>query len=282
MPNKTIEGLKRYIGYIVVAIICLVYLATSILTIDKTGKTFLQILGDSVLVFVLGTMITQMFSLQGILLGESSEKVIATNNLHSQQVDKIADHLDKLDSWCDMKNAENLRIQRTKILKANGMKYTDYFDDEGNTLGFVTKLTNSKQEKQIEEKRYKAYMSALNLKLTQLTSSELTTETVNTEDVYDFGRTKEQYERESFLKRIISKILTSIIFGYYGVDLIKDFSWANLVWKGLQIAMFLLMGVLALYQSYSYVYYEERSRTIHKIDNLQMFENYVKKEKTNG
>lgn len=74
---------------------------------------------------------------------------------------------------------------------------------------------------------------------------------------------------------IISKIGISVIIGYYGVKLIEEFNYATLIWNTLQVGLFLIMGVIKMYQAYSFITDEFRGRIIKKIDNLQKFDNYI-------
>ena len=119
------------------------------------------------------------------------------------------------------------------------------------------------------------YLQAVKLKLTPISAGDLTSENGKKDDPFYFGRTKEQYERQSNIMEIISKIGTACIFGYYGVKLLEDFSYADMIWKTLQVAMFLIMGIIKMYQSRMFITDEFRSRIIKKIDNLQKFENYI-------
>ena len=42
------------------------------------------------------------------------------------------------------------------------------------------------------------------------------------------------------------------------------------------MALFLVMGVIKMYQAYNFVVDEFRGRIVKKIDNLQKFDNYIK------
>lgn len=283
--NKIIDALKKNIGNIITALICLIYLATSIVHIEESGRTVLQIIGESSIYFVMSSVVSKALSIQGQLIGESNPLVIATNELHSAIVVRISDYLDLLDGWCVIKNKENLKNQRLKILAINGMKYCDYFDEDGNAKPFEFKVPTNKKEKRIQDAKYKAYCKALKLKLTQLTASELTSESSNKNDIYNFGRTRLQYGIQSTAIGLVWKIVLSFAVGYYGIKLVEDFSYANLIWKSLQVIAMLSFGLISLLQAVLFVVHELRSRTVRRIDILQMFEIYAinkKKEKENG
>lgn len=281
MNEKVKVFFKQNIGYFIVALVSLIYIATAFITIGKTGKTVAEIIADGAIALALGFFINRVFDLQGMMNGDREDKVQATYLLHNDTVVKISPYIDRLDAWCKIKNEENLRVQRTRILATEGLKYDDYFDESGAAKDF--KVNEERLKNKLlckdEKKRIQCFRKALRLKLTPITAGSLTSEGGKAQDPYFFGRTKAQYETQSGIKDIIFKVLIACIIGYYGVDLIRDFSYANLIWKGLQVGIFLIMGVIKMYNSYIFVVDEYRGRIIKKIDNLQMFDNYIAENK---
>jgi hypothetical protein len=277
MNNKVKDFFRQYIGYFVVGIVCAIYVATAFITIGETGKTVEQIIADSAIVFALGFFINRVFDLQGMMNGDRDEKVQTTMQVHGETVVKISPYIDKLDDWCKIKNEENLKIQRTRILAVEGLRYDDYFNEDGSAKDIrpnEDKLKN-KYLRKTELARLRCFKKALHLKLTPLSAGELTSEGNKKQDPYNFGRTKGQYEKQTGTLDIISKVGIAFIFGYYGVKLASDFSYANLIWNGLQVGIFLLMGAIKMYNSYLFVVDEYRGRVVKKTNSLEMFYNYI-------
>ena len=277
MNEKIKDFFRQNIGYFVVGFISIVYIATAFITIDETGKSVSQIIADGVVAFLLGVFINRVFDLQGMMSGEREEKVVATKKLHGEMVMKISPSIEKLDDWCEEENRKNYKVQRTKILARVGLKYDDCFDDNGVAKPYKVDQSrlNDKYLRKQELKRLAYYNKAVNLKLTALSAGELTSEGGKQQDPYYFGRTKAQYEANQSIMDIISKIGIAVIIGYYGVGLIEEFSYATLIWNTLQVGLFLVMGVIKMYQAYTFITDEFRGRIIKKIDNLQKFENYI-------
>ena len=63
----------------------------------------------------------------------------------------------------------------------------------------------------------------------------------------------------------------ALLFGYYGVELLENFSWGALIFKLFQVALFLLIGVTRMLRTYFFMTDEYRARIVKKIDLLQMF-----------
>ena len=281
MGEKARDFLKKNIGYMVVGLVSAIYIATSVITMGKTGKTFGEIMADGAVVLFLGVFVNRIFDLQGMMNGDREERVQETIRLHGEAVVRVSPYLDRLDKWCEEKNEEALKMQRTKILASEGMRYDDYFDKKGGAKLFVVNKDRLKDKflRGDEIKRLRCFRKALRLKLTPLTASGLTSEGGKKQDPYYLGRTKSQYERGATISDVITKVIIACLFGYYGAELVQDFSYADLIWKALQIGIFFITGVIKMYQSYMFVVDEYRGRIVKKIDNLQMFENYINSEK---
>lgn len=277
MNEKIRDFFKQNIGYFIVALVSIVYIATAFITVDETGKTIGEIIADTAVVFFLGLFINRVFDLQGMMNGDRDERVQMAIVTHGETVVKISPYIDRLDEWCKLKNEENLKVQRTRVLASEGMRYEDYFDEDGSAKDFKPdeeKLKN-KTLRKTEKARIRCFKKALHLKLTPITAGALTSEGGKKQDPYNFGRTKGQYETQTSVKDIITKICIAGIFGYYGVRLIQDFNYATLIWNGLQVAIFLIMGCIKMYNSFMFVTGEYRTRIVNKTNNLEMFHNYI-------
>lgn len=277
MNEKIRDFFKQNIGYFIVALVSIVYIATAFITVDETGKTIGEIIADTAVVFFLGLFINRVFDLQGMMNGDRDERVQMAIVTHGETVVKISPYIDRLDEWCKLKNEENLKVQRTRVLASEGMRYEDYFDEDGSAKDFKPdeeKLKN-KTLRKTEKARIRCFKKALHLKLTPITAGALTSEGGKKQDPYNFGRTKGQYETQTSVRDIITKICIAGIFGYYGVRLIQDFNYATLIWNGLQVAIFLIMGCIKMYNSFMFVTGEYRTRIVNKTNNLEMFHNYI-------
>ena len=277
MNEKIRDFFKQNIGYFIVALVSIVYIATAFITVDETGKTIGEIIADTAVVFFLGLFINRVFDLQGMMNGDRDERVQMAIVTHGETVVKISPYIDRLDEWCKLKNEENLKVQRTRVLASEGMRYEDYFNEDGSAKDFIPdeeKLKN-KTLRKTEKARIRCFKKALHLKLTPITAGALTNEGGKKQDPYNFGRTKGQYETQTSVRDIITKICIAGIFGYYGVRLIQDFNYATLIWNGLQVVIFLIMGCIKMYNSFMFVTGEYRTRIVNKTNNLEMFHNYI-------
>ena len=275
-----VKSVKNRLGYIIVLALSAIYTLTAVVTIEQSGKSVWQIVVDGILVFFIGIFINRAFEFQGLFDGDKVEAVQHAMSCHSQTVDLVSPYVDKLEAWCDMKNREALRIQRTRILAERGMKYSDYFTDEGMTTEFKidTEALANRYLRKIERARIRCYYKALSLKLTPLTASALTSEGGKPDDPYYLGRSKPEYSKDTWRQDVVTKIIFALIFGYFGVSLIENPNAADFIWKILQVSVFVMMGSIKKSQAYSYVTDEFCGRITKKTMHLHNFLSYIGKE----
>ena len=248
--NSFTEMFYKNAGYIVVVLISLVYVASSLINISKSGKTVYEIIGAGVLSLIVGIMINGVFRSIGVRKGDEDERTVATNALHAKTVEEISPYIDKLDSFCERENKRVLREIRTRILAREGMKYSDFFDDEGNAVNAKCKVQNAKLMQPgegvgddalgvpLEKTREKAYKKALRVKLKPLVSSNLTSDGVKASDPFDFGKSKREYTAKRSASDAVIKLLMAVIFGYFGVSLANEINVASIIWNGFRFPSF--------------------------------------------
>lgn len=269
MDERVRKQLNNNIFFVLVAVISAVYMARGFVTIFETGKTIWEILADGAIGALFGFLVSKLLSLQGIAKGEINEQVQATTRLHADVVESVVPVIDKLDAWCESKNEEAVKMARSRILAAQGLQYSDYLMDmytiveEGKTRAVAYR--------NLPRAKRRAVRRARRLRLTPLTAGALTSDCNRPFDPYDFGMDKHVYQRRRDLSQVVSKVCCGLLFGYFGVRLITDFSWEGLIWMALQVTAFLAMGAVSYLRAYFFVVDYDRHRIIRKIDNLQKF-----------
>ena len=289
---------KQNGGYVAVAVLALVYTASALIQIGKSDKTVWTILADGATAMLLSVAVARLLSLQGILRGKQSSGYLATASLLAEVVRDAAPFVGKLDAWCKQKTAEALRELRERILLGGGLKYEECFDEDGVALPLpireiprellptdkkkrkmsaAERLVDARRQERLEaweasEKlRRSCYDRAVATSIAPLVGSTLTGSRVRIEEPFDFGRDVTEYVVASTKSGLVSRVVCMCVFGYFGVDLVKDFSREELIYRALQVAVALAFGIVQMYLSYLYVVEERRGNDIKKIDYLQMF-----------
>ena len=264
--NKVGEFFKKNMFILGVVVISIIYILQGYIKIEETGKSILEIVASGAVAFIVGFLICKLLSLQGILKGEEDEKVKKTNKLFGETLEKISPFSHLLDNYCEKKtDIAYERVQR-KIISSARIKFEDFKND-------------NIDESKLEKDQLKKLKKAKRLKITPLSSAALTTDNDREEDPYNLGQTVATFMKRSDAKKLLSKLLTAVIFGYFGVSMILGAGCANLLWSAIQIAIFLVMGMIDYLKHYLFMTGVNRQRTLRKNNELEMFLNDMKKTK---
>ena len=297
--NKIKTFIKNNFLYFVIALASLAYIAYGFLSIEESGKSIVEIIGQGGVVFLVAYLICRLFSMQGLLAGDRKKEVIKTNQLHSKCVADIDPKINELDVWCEQENAKALERVRKQILNKEGLRYSDCFDNEGTPKDIDFPLEElvikgkdgseidpsiAKKEKpelykvayaknkahnarQIAKRR--AFHSAIRVKITPLSADAITATTVKVNDPHNFGMDRKKYQKVDARSDLLSKAILGIIFSYFSFSFIAG--WENLISAVLQVAIFLLFGGIKWFQSYYFVVEDLRKRTVRQINYIQKF-----------
>lgn len=302
--NKFKQFIKYNFLYFIIAFACVAYIAYGLVKIETSGRTIIEIIGQGIVIFFVGYLICRLFSMQGLLSGDRKEEVIKTNQLHAKCVSEIDCKINEMDDWCEEENVKALKNIRKQILNREGLKYDDCFDEEGvakeltfpheelvyirkDEKGNIIERLNAKQFKakypekyKVEKKKnnafnkrqdakQKAYLKAIRVKITPLSTDAITATTVKAEDPHNFGMDRKQYQKKEARSDLISKAIMGIVFSYFTFSLI--WGWGYLISAFVQVMLFLLFGGIKWVQSYYFATEDLRKRTVKQINYIQRF-----------
>lgn len=275
---KAMRILKNSIGYIMATVFTVAYIALSILKIDKTGRTIDEIVGDGFKYYIYQIVLTALLRPQGLANGRNDEEYIKTAELHEKKVEEISENMNYLPVWCEKKNQENYKKQRTKILASESLKYSDYFQDDGTVIADY-EIDSSKMSlrwknrftRRAEKRRYKAYRRAVKLKLSELEATSLTSSDKAKEDVYALPESEKEFLGRKFLIDIVKRTLPAILFGLYGFKEAADLNWAAFAWTVFQAVTGLVSAIAEMITSKHYIVNDVRTGMVKKIGWMDVF-----------
>lgn len=278
MNERVKDFVADSMGYLAVAFVTVVYLATAVFVPGFVQKSVWTIVAEGATGFALGIVVGHNLKLQGIMKGSRDKRMLATRKLHGETVERIAPFINRLDGWCAMQNDDALKRERTRILAAAGLRYEDCFDIDG----VAREVDLSGLPEETVKMRKKALKAARRTKMTPLSTATLTGDGGRSHDPFYFGETPEQYQRRTDMTDMASKIVMALIFGYFGVSMVEDFQFAELAWRALYVAILLALGSVKMVRAYLFVTDTYRGSVVQKINHLQSFENYAKEVEKNG
>lgn len=261
---------RDYIGYILSLLVVLGYILTAVFTLAETGRSVYEIVVNSFVIFVLGVLLSNTMGHQGVNEGERDLGVIDTRSKHQQALSDTQPFWYEATDFCKLKNAQALRQERERILNFATLRYYDYFDEHGRFIGQFISIPDN-ELKDFVIKQNKAIQSALDLKITQISPSDLITESAKPNDPLARGRSKTQYLVDSNVKDIIGKVATAIFGGVYTASFIGA-DLGEVAYRMVIAIILLAFGVVKYYANYRFMVSENKDRTAMATHWLREFE----------
>lgn len=267
--NKFEEKVARFFvtqaANLALIVIVLVYALSGLINIDDTGKSVSEILASSFIAMILAWSISTLLGQKGIDRGQESEVFKATLKEYGDKVASVDGHTDEFEKFCEEQKAyEKEKIQRS-IIAGAGLKWDKVFVDGQ----FSITKEMDKDQKQAVKKAIRAKVYNMEAGYV-LGGMEQELKSVKDESIRSW-QSKESL-RTGFLK-----VLNSVIFGIYTIQVMTDFNWAGIIWKLLEVAVWLGFGYISFFTNYEFVIEKYRKQIISKINLIVKFNDIIKK-----
>lgn len=259
---------RDYIGYILSALVVTGYVLTAVFVLSDTGKTVTQIIVDSFIIFVLGVLLSNTMGHQGLNDGDQNESVIQVKLDHQNILNETQPYWYDTPAFCEFKNKTALKHERERILTFATLRYSDYFDDDGRFIGKLIDKSTTMQK--FVERQNQAIQKAIALEITQITPTDLITESAKPNDPLARGRSKSEYMIQSNLKDIVAKVATGIFGGVYTAQFIGA-DLGEIAYRIVIAIILLAFGVVKYYANFRFVIGENKDRTVMAIHWLKEF-----------
>lgn len=274
--NKFITGIKDFLRKGMYALFAIsvagIYILRAFLDIGYTGKSIWSIIADGLLLMILGMIIDMLFGAQGISDGRALQNVNEAETRYDGLLKDIRKHFDLLDAFCHRKNKISQESARRQLLMERGYKYEDFWTEDG----CLKPYTEDKSEpRKIRHRRYAAYKRARDFKITMLNIPFLVSDGKNTRDPNATGRSISRFMAGQTRNDFFWKAIMGTLVGFFGVGLVKDFSFVNLIWTIIQAAFLLAIGMVRYFMSRMYISREYRERINFKSNLLEEFKNEI-------
>lgn len=276
--KKTNAVIMKKLGWMGVLIISFVYLFWGFFKPLLNDQTIWETLLSSGVSMLIALSISNLLRAQGIMSGSVDEDVMDMKKKHVESVVNANEYVEYSDSWSDEENKIALRSARKHILMSAGLKYHDFFNDDGDYLDTTIPAPEKDAPKYIK-KRYKnklgAIRKSLTYQITPISMARLSAETTVNLDPNRLDAEPSEYQKAKAIKSVWTKILSVVVFGKITWTLIEgaDF-WQSLFNGAIQLVVFLLLGIISFYGSYIYmtnVYVGNLRKKINLLSRLVVF-----------
>ena len=240
-PVRYIKGLAMDIVVIFVGV---AYVFYQMITLEPTQVNPLVLIAEAIMGIICGVMIKQALGENGFSKGYNSKTWSEEYELYNSACNTANPYMEKVGNYNLCKEIEIRRDCRRTILLGARLKYDDWFDYEGNYIGTeeaLNKLERWQKHRLNKCVKIKIYVPNLfsehSTALKEYTHKEVTD---SVQKAKNLGR------------NTLSAVLVAII-GVYFVPMINSWSWASFISATMQVALWVIFGVLQLYTNYDFV-----------------------------
>lgn len=239
---------KKYLSTfamdLVVIAISLGYVFYQMVSLTTTEQNPWVLIGKGIVSVFCGVMIKQALGENGFTKGYNSKTWQDEENKYNNACNDATEYTERLDNFNLVIEKEKIEHYRRTHLQAARMKYSMWFDQNGDYVGVDEDYVKlSWRQKRVLKKAIKVKVYTLNL----FTPSAAASDKENRPEETDNGQ-----RAKTFSSNTLTAILISAI-GVYFVPTLLNWNWAEFIVAVAQVALWITMGVVQMYKNYNFV-----------------------------
>lgn len=264
---EELQGLaSRYIKSLamdfVVVIVAVAYIFYQMVTLQPTELNPLVLIAQAIMGIICGVVIKQALGENGFSRGYNSKIWNDEEEKYNSACNTANPYMEYVDNFYQCEEIEKKRNYRRQKLQGIRLKYDQWFDKDGNYIGKGEEYNKlDRKQKRILNKCIKVKVYPLNLFSQYSISSDQDTKQEVTDKVQ---------RGKNIAKNTISATLVAII-GVYFMPMINNWSWGSFISATMQVALWVLFGIIQLYTNYNFVVQDRVSVLRTKKENIKRF-----------
>jgi len=260
--KKVYDFIKGNLINLIVILLSCIYIFYGMVNIQAEKISIWESIVKSLFGVVVGFIIKQCLGENGFNKGYSSSLWNEQLIKYSNACNLVNDYIDKVDNFYIAEEIEKKRDYRMNNLLSARMKYSLYFNKDGEFIG------KDEDIKKLSKHQKKVLNKCIDVKIYNL---NLFSEYANTIDSYTHKEKTDKMQRGSMAtKNTITLILTSVI-GVYFVATWNGWDWGEFIVSCIQVCGWVATGVIQLYTNYNYVVIEKVNKLKKKIELIAKF-----------
>ena len=264
MELKELTGkyIKTIAMDLIVVIVALAYVFYQMVTLEKTNLNPLVLVAQALMGIICGIIIKVSLGENGFSKGYNSNIWLEEEAKYNKACTDSSDYIDeRLENYYLCKEIEKKELYRRKNLQAVRLKYSTWFDKDGNFIGTKEDIKKLRlYQKVVLNKCVRVKVYPLNLFSEYANTSEQDTKKEPTDKLQ---------RGKNVLKNSISAVVVAMI-GVYFIPLF-NWNWASLISSTMQVSMWVMFGILQLYTNYNFVVKEKVAVLRKKKEEMVIF-----------
>lgn len=243
MENK--KGLiKSALTNLLIIATSVAYLFFGMLKFDKTDKSLKDTLITSIIGVVCAILIKRAMGENGLDLGYRSDKYREEEEKYNLVCRDATPHLDKIDNYYASEEIRKLKEYRRINLNAVRLRYCDWFNEDGEYI------ENKEKYKKLKRKQKWVIFKCLHAKIKRLSLFSEYEDGVSSYTKSEV--TAIRYRGQRTFRNILTALAPIFVIGYFTITF-KTWDWGKFIGCVIQVLMWVLTGLLEMYNAYQYV-----------------------------
>ena len=262
LRENPVKYIKSLAMDLVVVVVALAYIFYQMITLETTELNPLTLIAEAIVGIICGVIIKQALGENGFSKGYNSIKWSEEEEKYNESCNAANNFIDRVDNFYIVLEIEKRERYRRNHLQAVRLKYSNWFDENGDYIGNEESFKAlTLRQKLVLKKCIKIKIYVLNLFSQYSTSTEQDTHRETTD------RTQRS---KNMTKNTLSATLIAAI-GVYFLPIINGWNWASFISSTMQVSLWVLFGVLQLYTNYNYVVQDKVALLRRKKELIQRF-----------
>lgn len=247
---------------IIVVIVAVAYVFYQMITLEPTDLNPLVLLAGAAMSIICGVVIKQALGENGFSRGYNSKTWNDEEKLYNDACNTANPYMEYVDNFYQYEEIEKkLKYRRTK-LQGVRLRYNDWFDEDGYYIGTKERFDRlDRKQKRVVKKCIKVKIYPLNLFSQYSISADQDTK----QEITDSKK-----RTSNIAKNAISATLIAII-GVYFMPMLKSWSWASFIAATMQVALWVLFGIIQLYQNFNFIVQDKVAILRKKKEEIKKF-----------
>ena len=254
----------------VVVLVSVSYVFYQMITFELTGLNPWVLLAQAVVGIICGVTIKQSLGENGFSRGYNSQIWNDEEDKYNAQCDLALPYVDKVDNFYQYEEIDKRKNYRRQHLQEVRLKYSTYFDEDGNYIGSKedTSVFNFHKKSKLDRKQRKAIRKCVRVKIYPLNlfgQYTISTESDTKREITDKDKRAQNIAQNTFFASLIA------IIGVYIVPQLNGWNWASFIASTLQVALWIMFGFVQLYTNYNFIVQDKVALLRRKKETIQRF-----------
>ena len=262
IQSFTVRYIKTIAMDIVVVLVAIAYIFYQMVGLQVTNTNPLVLIAQAFMGIICGVAIKQALGENGFSRGYNSKFWLEEEEKYNDACNTANPYMERVDNFYQYEEIEKKRNYRRAKLQGVRLKYDQWFDRDGNYIGSIENFNKlDKKQKRVLNKCIKIKIYPLNL----FSQYDISNEKWTKKEPTDRAQRGKNATRNT-----ISATLIAII-GVYFIPFLSGWSWASFISSTMQVAMWVLFGILQLFTNYNFVTQDKVALLRKKKEDIRRF-----------